>query len=622
MKLKWKMTKQIQAYMMLISCLLLSGCSASGEKDNALSPTLLTPTLTSSIDFALESEDIFCIYDGEKYGYISQSGEEIDYIYEMAYPFSDGLACVMLNGKYGAIDKEGKEVISFIYDDMAPFQEGLAYFSTEEEYGFMKKDGTVAFYLDCDSVSSFREGLAYFCIDGKYGYIDKNGKVAIAPVYSDADYFQDDIAFVNINGYKGAINKKGKEIISIKYDDIYRQEDYIIAKTGEICEKYSLTGELILDKDEPDIGIYSEEEQKIREGLEKIYEYVWNYYDGIAVVSDGTNYGLSNAQGKLLVPLNYDYILLFEDGSYLLQESESIQIYSNKQDLIYEEETIEYFNFYSDVSMIGDYYKLRVNNKLRVLDKNGTEILTIESDQDDNIYKENHNYIVNQHTQNIRDHILVMEECDDLDMSEILLKNSITPRQKLYWDKIREENTWNGDNYVRKAKLYDVLNKGIPVLYDCKEAIVEYNFGLSESALYFITENQLEQILLCGECGGSARGDRACFWRNQKNGELGIGYHGAVGGFGGYSTYSKVFSITDGVEEVLSYEWIGQHTSNYALEDLQEFASLFYDDENIPYTEDTIRSAEMVNEFIVDGERTSIEKYKEAQQEYISFDLY
>lgn len=65
MKLKWKMTKQIQAYMMLISCLLLSGCSASGEKDKALSPTLLTPTLTSSIDFALKSEDIFCIYDGE-----------------------------------------------------------------------------------------------------------------------------------------------------------------------------------------------------------------------------------------------------------------------------------------------------------------------------------------------------------------------------------------------------------------------------------------------------------------------------------------------------------------------------------------------------------------------------
>ena len=616
------MTKQIQAYMMLISCLLLSGCSASGEKDKALSPTLLTPTLTSSIDFALESEDIFCIYDGEKYGYISQLGEEIDYIYEMAYPFSDGLACVMLNGKYGAIDKEGKEVISFIYDDMAPFQEGLAYFSTEDEYGFIKRDGTVAFYLDCDSVSSFREGLAYFCIDGKYGYIDKNGKIAIAPVYSDVDYFQDDIAFVNINGYKGAINKKGKEIIPIKYDDIYRQEDYIIAKTGEISEEYNLSGELILDTDESDIGIYSEKELKIIEELGKIYAYVEEYQNGIAVVSDGNNYGLSNMHGELLVPLNYYNIELFEDGSYLLQEAEKIYLYNNKQNIIYEENTIEYFNGYSDISLIGDYYKLRVNDKLKVLDKNGVEVLEIESDRDDNIYKEYHNYIVNQHTPNIRDHILVMEECDDLDMSKILLKNSITPRQKLYWNKIHEENTWNEENYVRKAKLYDVTNKGIPVLYDCKEAIVEYNFGLSESALYLITENQLEQVLTCGECGGSARGDRACFWRNQKNGELGIGYHGAVGGFGGYSTYSKVFSITDGVEEVLSYEWIGQHASNYAVEDLQECASLFYDDENIPYTEDTIQSAEMVNEYIVDVERTSIEKYKEAEQEYISFDLY
>lgn len=43
---------------------------------------------------------------------------------------------------------------------------------------------------------------------------------------------------------------------------------------------------------------------------------------------------------------------------------------------------------------------------------------------------------------------------------------------------------------------------------------------------------------------------------------------------------------------------------------------------NIPYTEDTIQSAEMVNEYIVDGERTSIEKYMDAEQEYISLDLY
>lgn len=128
------------------------------ENDTTLEnhPVLVTPTLTSNIEFVIESEDIFCIYNGEKYGYMKQTGEEItDYIYDMAYPFSEGLACAILDGKYGFIDTNGAEAIPFIYEDAAPFCEGLAYFSTKEEYGFITKDGNIAFYLDCDSVSSF-----------------------------------------------------------------------------------------------------------------------------------------------------------------------------------------------------------------------------------------------------------------------------------------------------------------------------------------------------------------------------------------------------------------------------------------------------------------------------------
>lgn len=39
-------------------------------------PMLLTPTLTSNIEFAIFSEDIFCINNGKKYGYMKQSGEK------------------------------------------------------------------------------------------------------------------------------------------------------------------------------------------------------------------------------------------------------------------------------------------------------------------------------------------------------------------------------------------------------------------------------------------------------------------------------------------------------------------------------------------------------------------
>lgn len=52
--------------------------------------------------------------------------------------FCDGLMSVMKNGKYGAIDKNGKTVIPFEYDFMSSFSEGMC---------TVKKDGK-AFFLD------------------------------------------------------------------------------------------------------------------------------------------------------------------------------------------------------------------------------------------------------------------------------------------------------------------------------------------------------------------------------------------------------------------------------------------------------------------------------------------
>lgn len=209
-------------------------------------PIILTPNV-DRIDFALESEAIFCICSDEKYGYMKKSGEEITgYIYEMAYPFSEGLGCAKKDGKYGYVDENGEVIFPFEYDDAAPFQEGLAYFVKDDNYGFMRKDGSVAFYLGCDSVSSFSEDLAYFSLDGKYGYINSQGNTVIEPIYNDVDYFKDGLAFVALNGYKGAIDAKGEILIPIKYDKLTRvgtaENTFIIAVTSDEKEYYDLSG--------------------------------------------------------------------------------------------------------------------------------------------------------------------------------------------------------------------------------------------------------------------------------------------------------------------------------------------------------------------------------------------
>ena len=59
--------------------------------------------------------------------------------------FSEGLADVRLNGKWGFIDKSGKVVIPFKYDDALPFSEGFAVVELDGKDGYIDKNGTEFF---------------------------------------------------------------------------------------------------------------------------------------------------------------------------------------------------------------------------------------------------------------------------------------------------------------------------------------------------------------------------------------------------------------------------------------------------------------------------------------------
>lgn len=518
-------------------------------------PIIITPTLTSNIDFAIESEDIFCIFNGEKFGYITKSGDEItDYIYDAAYPFSEGLACVMADGKYGFIDTAGKEILPLIYDDAAPFQDGLAYFALDDTYGFMTKDGTVAFYLDCDSVSSFQEGLAYFCIDGMYGYMDKTGQTVIEASYSDADYFKNGIAFITIDGNKGAIDTNGNVVIPIEYEKIQRWRNYITASVGEESKYYDMNGKEI-----------SKEE----------YE-------------EKTNQHINITQSE-------NFTVKEEDNLFTILNAEGDEVFSNECSFTMHD-------------IYGDYK----------------------------------NYILKQSFNPEKsEQIVILEENDDIDLSDILLKNSITPRKKLFWNlthgiaaevtntagevsTIQKFNLWCNDSYIKKAKFYNADYSGNPILYCYEEPCLTYNFPLSDSGFYSLTDGKLKQLVSGYECGGSMRGDYVCLWKDSENGRTMIGTSGAVGGFGGYSTYSTIYSYNAGnTEEVLSYTWIGNvGTWYFEEEDLLENAHLFYDAYDLPLTPDTILEEESLNEYTVNEIRVPIEEYREATQKYRMFDLF
>ena len=76
-----------------------------------------------------------------KWGYINKEGKEvIPRKYDCIWSFSEGLAKVELDGKYGVIDKKGDEIIPCKYDEVRFFSKGLA--KVGMEFPEFPKDAT------------------------------------------------------------------------------------------------------------------------------------------------------------------------------------------------------------------------------------------------------------------------------------------------------------------------------------------------------------------------------------------------------------------------------------------------------------------------------------------------
>ena len=73
------------------------------------------------------------------------------------------------------MNPELSEIISKKYDDAGSFSEGLAAVEINGKWGFIDHTGKEIIPLKYDDAGSFSEGLAPVKLDGKWGQIDKNG---------------------------------------------------------------------------------------------------------------------------------------------------------------------------------------------------------------------------------------------------------------------------------------------------------------------------------------------------------------------------------------------------------------------------------------------------------------
>ncbi|MEG1577491.1 MAG: WG repeat-containing protein [Oscillospiraceae bacterium] len=226
---------------------------------------------------------MYSFYDSDsgKYGYENDSGVVIPAIYDtvdISYVYGDvSFLPVCKDGKWGAIDLAGQELVAFKYARVSPLENGLATFGIT-------------------STNAQQEPITL------YGYMDQSGTEVIAPTFANAENFsKGGVAVVKNSDYEvGLVSKEGKMIVPFgTYDSMYPYADrdgttYISTSKNGLGGCLSANGTKILPC---------------------LYVAIDNFDKGLAVVETVQGKGLVDSTGGCVIPAIYDHINTYLSGN-------------------------------------------------------------------------------------------------------------------------------------------------------------------------------------------------------------------------------------------------------------------------------------------------------------------
>lgn len=302
------------------------------------------------------SEGLAAVKLNDKYGYIDWKGTiVIPTVYEEANNFVNNMALVKLNGKMGCIDRSGNIIIPLLYDYFSDFSEGLAVVRAGDKCSFIDVNGKKVFPIDFDDANGFYKGRARVTYNGKEGIIDKTGAFIVPAKYRYITSFEEGKAGVRLNDKWGFIDENGKEIVPAIYDYVNSFSNGMAA--------VKLNGKW---------GFIDENGKEI---IPAIYDYVTSFSNGMAAVELNGKCGYIDSAGNLAVPAIYDKSNFFGktagvvwlNRKYGAVDRTGKIIVPVEYDLVYEYEN-------------GEYFSVGQNGKEGMYDKSGRLVIPVVYD--------------------------------------------------------------------------------------------------------------------------------------------------------------------------------------------------------------------------------------------------
>lgn len=629
-------------------------------------------------------EGLACVYKDGKYGFIDTEGNTaIDFLYDRAMPLTEGLAYFCRDGRYGFMDRTGKPQFYLDCDSVSTFHEGLAFISVDGKYGYIDRTGKVVIEPIYDCGDYFQEGYAKIWRNNKQGIIDGTGREILAPVYveikREGDYFigekdgkysvfdregnplletpGDDVSvdqdIINIfyedTGKTGHIYQGKAVLLDLPYDikTVIPDRELVIAWQGENCGVVNFQGEvkvpfchynITYDEDGgvfivSDVteegrkpGIIDAEDFSLR--AMGVYDDIYPFVEDCAIVRIGQKYGAIDTEGNLVMPVAYDQIGSLKNGGYWYNKGGTSYLYDA------EGQVLNWGN-YDFISPVGDCYVTSRNHyDVGLLNAAGEELLPpVYYRSSYRCYDGYRNGVMVLYPKDSGGGCMIVrtQEGEDGALSELFMRNEITPRISPFWEFVQNGSfavkdmaaefpwsetavsEWNCAENV--YSIYDFGHTGNPVLYVCSVPYVQEGPRKMSYSGFFARQGEDVVCLFSGyECGGTAGGNYMSLWYDNEKEELLLGEQGYTEGF---EVSRHIYDYRGGeILERVSLGWITQGAGNYTEEELLENAELYYDERDQPYTRETISNVGYITEYSVNGELVTQEQYQEIKERY------
>lgn len=381
-----------------------------------------------SVECLFENRAVIHTYQG--YGFADETGKiVIPMQYDKAWRFKNGLAKIEKNKRYGLIDKSGKiiippqynelnyftdkllrtrhnnqyelfdtqgNIISDEYDFIGNIDYGFAKIKQKDKYGLMDKNGKVIIPCQYDDILTLTEEPNLIAVkkDNQWGFVDKNNSTIIPFVYEQVWHFHNGFAKIRNNQQYGIIDLTGKIIIPTQYQwlsdaneqgvMVFKQDNLfgLINKDNQIVreaksEKIADFNHIIIQKQTVSINKTVEEnspQEKQADNMEYDFEKIDGKYvisenilaNKTVIITENNQYGLADATGKIILPVEYNYISVISEDRFKIQKNKQYGIADSQGNIIFPVE-YEYIAEFKD----GLAYFRKTNGEYGVVDLDG-----------------------------------------------------------------------------------------------------------------------------------------------------------------------------------------------------------------------------------------------------------